>query len=156
MFSIKRCFIILFCVVAFFHVFGASPLPSQPNPVALSVGLFNQDTPNEVGEYGKYYHLSEVNHSDKECVFTALDGSKLSFIFGDGMGKRVELTTKLSRKEVTRLLEECQFEKMKEIPAEYRGMNVYEKKGSSFSSVRTVCIFSNSSPITLTFLKEKR
>ena len=153
MFSIKRLHLLLCAGLLSLTALSNSPQPNRINPVALGIGLFNQDTPQEVMTFGEYYHLEVMDQSDHEVVFTPDNTSKLTFELDDEGNKKVVLNTKLPKKEIVKLLEEYQFEKVKNIPEKYQGMNMFEKKGSSFSSVRTVCIFNNSLPTTLTFLK---
>ena len=153
MFSIKRLHLLLCAGLLSLTALSNSPQPNRINPVALGIGLFNQDTPQEVMTFGEYYHLEVMNQSDHEVVFTPDNTSKLTFELDEEGNKKVVLNTKLPKKEIVKLLEEYQFEKVKNIPEKYQGMNMFEKKGSSFSSVRTVCIFNNSLPTTLTFLK---
>ena len=153
MFSIKRLHLLLCAGLVSLTALSNSPQPNRINPVALGIGLFNQDTPQEVMTFGEYYHLEVMNQSDYKVVFTPDNTSKLTFELDDEGNKKVVISTNLSKRKVIETLGEYQFEKVKNIPEKYQGMNMFEKKGSSFSSVRTVCIFNNSSPTTLTFLK---
>lgn len=156
MFSIKRLHLLLCAGLLSLTALSNSPQPNRINPVALGIGLFNQDTPQEVMTFGEYYHLEVMNQSDHEVVFTPDNTSKLTFELDEEGNKKVVLNTKLPKKEIVKLLEEYQFEKVKNIPEKYQGMNMFEKKGSSFSPVRTICVFGNTTPLTLTFLKEKK
>lgn len=156
MFLSKRFLIFACCVVAFLTAWTTPPSTNHSNPVALSIGLFNQETPKEVEEYSSYYHLSDVSHSDSEYHFSAADGSQFTFRFGNNGYKQVVLTTKLSKKEIIKMLMDYQFVKVKDVPAAYRGMNLYEKKENTFSSFRTICVISNSSPLTISFIKLRK